>query len=132
MLLMAVLTALLALPGCGGDDNGGEGKPAKGEDQAKLLVSQANADLQLFCIRARLSSTGRDLQNTGFIDAARSVNVLADQQRQYPDMKVPVSQQNPAVPIKKVVSDNLATLQRKCGTDGKLLAVRLQRGTSSG
>jgi hypothetical protein len=135
MLLIAVLTAMLALPGCGGsDDNGGgEGKPAKNkEDLAKLLAAQANADIQVFCLRSRLKSTGKDLQNVGFIEGVHAVDLLVDQRRQYPDMQVPVTTKNPAVPVDKVVQGNLTTLRRKCGADGRLLAQHLQRAISSG
>ncbi len=134
MLLIAVLTAMLALPGCGGgNDNGGEGKPVSDkEDQAKLLVSQANADLHLFCLRSGAKTTSPDLQNVVFIDAVRSVNVLIDQHRENPGIEVPLDEKNSAVPLDKVVRDNLTTLQRRCGSDGRLLAGRLQRGISAG
>jgi len=133
MLLIAVLTAMLALPGCGGGDGSGEGKPVSDkEDQAKLLVSQANADIRTFCLRSGAKTTKPDLENVVFIDAVRSVNVLIDQHRENPSIEVPLDEKNPAVPLDKVVRDNLTTLQRSCGSDGRLLAGRLQRGISAG
>jgi hypothetical protein len=130
-MLIAVVAALLALPGCGGDDDG-DGVD-KSNAEARLLVSQASSDILIFCRRARLESTGKDLQNTGLVSAGQAVDVLVDQRRKLdPTTEIPLSRTQPAVPLDKVVRDNLAKLERGCGADGKLLAVRLQRAASPG
>jgi hypothetical protein len=125
MTLVALLAALLVLPGCGDDDSNDTG-PVDGSDEAKLLVSQANADLEIFCLRAKTKSTGENVRNVAFISAANGVDVLVSQTRENPELEVPLSSKRPNVPLQTVVRDNINRLKRGCGKDGRLMAARLE------
>jgi len=134
LIVLAVLATLLFASGCGSDDGGGPddkgGASAEGTDLDRLLVSKAYADIDTFCVRAKLKSTRRDLQNVGFIQAVEGVNRLVAQRRKDPDIGVPLNTQRNDVPFEQVYREVTAKLKRGCGKDGKLAAQRLERAAS--
>jgi hypothetical protein len=122
-VLLAMLATLIAAAGCGDSDS-------DSDDQNRLIASQANSSIQLFCARATLRSTAKETYNVGLIAMVDAVNQLIAMRREDPQMKVPLDTAHLDVPIEKVVRDSLVTLKRNCGPDGKLAAQRLERGVT--
>jgi hypothetical protein len=121
-ILLAALVAAVALSGCGDDDSG------DGSARAKLLVSQASADVEAFC---RYKTTTGYLYDRQFILMVMATDTLIAANRRDPELKVWLDPVRPEVPVRKVVRDSAAKLKR-CGRDGRQQAARIQRATESG
>jgi hypothetical protein len=117
-LLALVLAAAVLAAGCGSDDDGGSA------DQ-KLLVAQANADIQEFCAVSGSKGAVYDLAYFAMLDA---VDALAKAYKDDRNTEVNLDpERNRDVPVSKVVTDAAQRLSRGCGKDGKQQAARLQR-----
>jgi hypothetical protein len=117
-LFALVLVAAALAAGCGDDDD-------SGSSEQKLLVAQANADIQEFCAVAGSKGAVYDLAYFAMLDA---VDSLAAAYKEDKDVKVNLDpERNRDVPVSKVVTDAAQRLSRNCGKDGKQQAARLQK-----
>ena len=117
-LVALILAAAVLAAGCGGDDS-------SGSSNEKLLIAQANADIQEFCAVSGSKGAVYDLAYFAMLDA---VDSLAKAYKDDKNVKVNLdADRNRDVPVSKVVTDAERRLSQGCGKDGKQQAAHLQR-----
>jgi hypothetical protein len=118
LLVPLLLAVAIAAGGCGSDNGGGK------SSTQKLMVAQANADVEEFCSVAGVRKG--DVYDRAYFALLDATDTLIDAYKSDPSLKVNLDPRRQDEPLDKIMKDAVTSL-RDCGPDGKQQAGRLQQ-----
>jgi hypothetical protein len=120
--VLPLIALALVAGGCGGDDED------DAVTQKKLMMAQADADLQGFC--EMKTSPDRETRGLLYIAVVKAVDRLIQARAQDPQLEVPIAKRNSEETVTQLV-DKWAKDLKRCGADGRQQAQRLQQAATS-